>query len=350
MEIEKLSVLYRFVQEYIHYRSIKTSLSSGFSGHPAQETFENRYGDCIDKSIFFSTLLKMVGIEAYPVILKTNDMSEVLYNQIGVVSGNHSITEIHLKEKEKKIIYLDSTSTTYKYPTFRGDDQGVLAWNPILNTVRMIDCLDPMWNTQVFEKEIALNSKGYGFIKSHNGDTEAGIRSYFLSLKEQEIKSLLSSIIARDYPGSILKDYNFRNPVDFSDNLFLDFSYEAYNVAKITGNFLIMNIPVFYDFSNLSIKDRKFPLVYTTTEGKKYNITITIPDGYKIKGLPESINIKNKYFSYKSEYKIEGNKIIFNDHYERYYRKIPVEDYQKYRKEMLDFDYKIKSPLIFEKE
>lgn len=352
-EIEKLSVLYRFVQEYIHYRSIKTSLSSGFSGHPAQETFENRYGDCIDKSILFSTILKMVGIESYPVILKTNDVSEVLYNKIGVVSGNHAITEIHLKEKEKKIIYLDSTSTTYRYPVFRGDDQGVLAWNPILNTVNKIECLDPIWNTQVFEKEIELNSDGNGSIKSHNvysGDTEAGIREYLLSIKKQEIQSLLSSIVARDFPGSVLKSYNYKNPVDFSDNLFLDFSYDAYSIAKNTGNFLIMNIPVNYYFSNLSIKDRKFPLVFATTEGKEYKITITIPEGYKIKGLPEPINIQNKYFSYKSEYKIEDNKIVFTDHYERYYRKIPVEDYQQYREEMLNFDYKIKNPLIFEKK
>jgi hypothetical protein len=48
-EVEKISVIYRFMQEYIHYRSIKTSLSSGFSGHPATETFDNKYGDCIDK-------------------------------------------------------------------------------------------------------------------------------------------------------------------------------------------------------------------------------------------------------------------------------------------------------------
>ncbi len=352
-EIEKLSVLYRFVQEYIHYRSIKTSLSSGFSGHPAQETFENRYGDCIDKSIFFSTILNLVNIEAYPVIVKTNDNPESLYNKIGVVSGNHAITEIHLKEKEKKIIYLDSTSTTYRYPVFRGDDQGILAWNPILNSVKNIECLDPIWNTQVFEKDIILNSEGNGFIKSHNvysGDTEAGIRSYFLSLKEQEIQSLLSSIVSRDFPGSILKEYNFKNPIDFSDNLFLNFSYNAFNIAKKTGDYLIMNIPVYYDITNLSLNERKYPLVFRTTEGKKYKITIQIPDDYKIKGLPDSINIKSKYFSYKNQYKVIGDKIIFTDHYERYFRKIPAADYKKYREEMLNFDYKIKSPIIFEKK
>lgn len=352
-EIEKLSILYRFVQEYIHYRSIKTSLSSGFSGHPAQETFDNKYGDCIDKSILFSTLLSIAGIEAYPVIVNTNDEPKSLYNEIGVISGNHAITEIHLKEKENKIIYLDSTSTTYRYPVFRGDDQGISAWNPILNTVRKIECLDPLWNTQFFDKEIILNSDGDGFIKSHNiysGDNDAGLRSYFLSLKEQEIKALLSSLISKDFPGSILKEYKFGNPLDFNNNLFLDFSYDAFNIAKKNGNFLIMNIPVNYEFGNLSLKERKFPLIFTTTEGKEYKIKITIPDGYKIKGLPESLNINNKYFLYKCEYKIEDNIIIFTDHYERYYREIPAEDYQKYRMEMLDFDYNIKNPLIFEKK
>ena len=352
-EEQMVAALYRFVQEYIHYRSIKTSLSSGFSGHPAAETFENRYGDCIDKSILFSTLLNILDIEAYPVIIATNDNPRPLYNEIGIIAGNHAITEIHLKENEKKIIYLDSTSSTYRYPVFRDDDQGVPAWNPILNTVREIQTLDSILNTQKFNKQIVLFPDGNGEVNSYSeyfGDWEAGIRGYFISVKKEEIKSLLNSIVAREYPGSILKEYNFKDPTDYSDNFFLSLSYKALLIAKKTSDFLIMNIPVNYDFGYVTLEKRKHPLVFPTTGGKKNKISIILPDGYKIKGLPESVNIKNKYFSYVGTYSLKDKNIIFEDHFERTGCRIPVEDYEEYREEILKVDYFIRIPLIFEKE
>ena len=351
-EEEKTASLYRFVQEYIHYRSIKTSLSSGLSGHFAEETFTNRYGDCIDKSILFSTLLGIAGVEAYPVILNTNDEARPLYNQIGVVTGNHAITEIHLKDINK-IIYLDTTSTTYKYPVFRGDDQGTLAWNPILNTVRDIEPLDPAWNTQIITKNIALSPDTGGEVKTHveySGDVEAGIRGYFLSIKEKEIVSLLYSLIARDYPGSILKEYDYRKPDDYSGNLFLEFNYEAKEILKKSGeNYLIMNIPVSYSFDEITLKERKFDLAYPATEGKKYSIKIKMPEGYSLKGLPDSLEVSNKYFSYKANISIDNDYIIYKDHYVRTGLRIPPEDYVQYRQDMLKFDYFVKTPLIFEK-
>ena len=351
-EEEKTAALYRFVQEYIHYRSIKTSLSSGLSGHFAEETFNNRYGDCIDKSILFSTLLGIAGVEAYPVILNTNDEARPLYNQIGVVTGNHSITEVHLKEKNK-IIYLDTTSTTYKYPVFREDDQGTLAWNPILNTVREIEPLATEWNTQEITKDIALSPDGNGEVKTHveySGDVEAGIRGYFLSIKEKEIVSLLYSIIARDYPGSILKEYDYRKPDDYSENLFLQFSYNAKEIMKKSGeDYMIMNIPVSYGFDEITLKERKYALVYRTTEGKKYSIKIKIPEGYRLKGISDSLEINNKYFSYKAGISIDSGYITYKDHFVRTGLRIPPEDYVQYRQDMLKFDYFIKTPLIFEK-
>ncbi|MBN2545397.1 MAG: DUF3857 domain-containing protein [Spirochaetes bacterium] len=352
-EEEKVAVIYRFVQDYIHYRSIKTSISSGYTGHPATETFDNRYGDCIDKAILFSSLLKTAGVEAYPVIVMTNNKPRVLFDEIGLINGNHAITEIHLKEKEKKIIYLDSTSTTYRYPSFRYDDQGIPAWNPILNTVREINPTDPEINTSVFEKNIVLNKDGSGEVASYNvysGDQEAGIRSYFIALKEKEIESLLRSIISRDYPGSLLNSYEYKDPNDYTKNLFLKMSYLAGNMAKKTGDFLIMELPISYNFDNVTLKNRNYPLVYSTTSGKKNKIKIKIPEGYRIKDVPEPIKIDNKYFSYQAGYKISDDQIYFEDHYIRSGIRIKAEDYSEFRKDILKMDYFTKTPIIINKE
>jgi len=352
-EVEKLSVIYRFVQEFIHYRSIKTSISSGYTGHPATETFANRYGDCIDKAIFFSSLLNTAGIESYPVIVMTNDHPRVLFGEIGLISGNHAITEVHLKEKEKKVIYLDSTSTTYRYPSFRHDDQGIPAWNPILNTVREINPIDPDVNTTVFEKSIILNKDNTGQVASYteySGDQEAGIRGYFISLKEKEIESLLRSIISRDYPGSLLNSYEYGKPDDYTKNLYLKMSYIANNITKKTGDFLIMELPISYNFDNVTLKARKYPLVYSTTSGKINKIKIKLPEGYRIKDLPEPVKITNKYFSYQAGYKITEGEIYFEDNYKRNGIKITAADYPEFRKDILKLDYYTKTPIVFDKK
>jgi len=350
-EEEKIAVLYRFVQEYIQYRSIKTSLSSGFSGHPAAETFENKYGDCTDKSILFATILNLIGVEAYPIIVMTNDKPKAYYDEIGIISGNHAINEIHLKENGKKIIYLDSTSLTYRYPVFRYDDQGILAWNPILNTVREIEPLDPVWNTQKYYKKIVLDDSGNAQIDSktiYSGDWEAGIRRYFLSMKDKELKALLSTIISRDYPGSTLLDYDFRNPFDFSDNMYLSMNYKAMSIAKKSGNYYILNIPVKHDLDYITQTKRKYPVKLPTKEGKINSIEIKIPDEFILKGIPDPLKIDNDFFSYEGSYELKGNILLFNDHLTIKSCEIQVKDYNKIRSEFLKVDYFIRIPLILE--
>lgn len=352
-EEEKVAAIYRFVQDYVHYRSIKTSLSSGLTGHPAPQTFENKYGDCIDKSILFSSLLKLVDIEAYPVIVNTNENPRPLYGEIGVVTGNHAITEIHLKENGKNIIYLDSTSSTYRYPSFRSDDQSIPAWNPILNTVREVEPLDPKWNTQIYFKNIKLLENGNAEISTkaiYAGDWEAGIRAYLLSVKNEEIKSLLGSIVANDYPGSILKDYEFTSPGDYMEPLSLALKYEANDLLKKTGDFYIMDMPISYELDYLTLEERKNPMKFPATEGKKNTITITIPKGFKIKGLPTGLKIENDHIKYEAHYSLEENTIKFIDHFERSGCKIMPDDYIIYKSDLLKIDHFIRNPLIFVKE
>lgn len=350
-EEEKIAVIYRFVQEYIHYRSIKTSLSSGFSGHPASETFNNRYGDCIDKSILFATLLKIVNVEAYPVIIMTNDRTQPPYGKIGTLSGNHAINEVHLKENGDRIIFLDSTSTTDKYPIFRSDDQGVKAWNPILNSVRLIKPLDVRYNTSSFYYEINLKEDGSGTIKQHRvyrGEWETGLRGYLLSLKEQEIKSTLQYFVASDYPGSILTSYKYLPLTDYSSNLYLDLDSTALGIAKKIGNYDMINNPIGYNFRYLSLQTRKLPIFFATTSGKKHTISINLPKTLKPLGLPESITIKNKYFTYTASYKYMDNTILFEDQYLRTATIIPSKDYISYKKDALKINHFLKTPILFE--
>ena len=56
----------RFVQKEITYLSIMIDSDSmaGYRPHPANEVWQNRYGDCKDKAVLLCTMLRAVGVEA----------------------------------------------------------------------------------------------------------------------------------------------------------------------------------------------------------------------------------------------------------------------------------------------
>jgi len=351
-EEEIVAALYRFTQEFIHYRSIKTSISSGLAGHPATETFENRYGDCIDKSIFFATILGLVGVEAYPVIVRTNDQPRPLYGELGVISGNHAINEIHLKQNGNKIIYLDSTSVTYKYPNFRSDNHGIPVWNPILNTVREIDPPDPEFNKQVFNTRINLKNDNSAEIFKENiykGELDAGLRQYFLSMKDKEIESLFVSLSGRDYPGSKLKGYEYSALSDYKSDFSIKYNFASSQVLKKSGEYYIFTLPIKYSFSFTSFESRKYPLKYNTTSAEIRSVTLELPEGYKVRGIPEGLSIKSDILDYVSNYSLENNVLKFTDEFVRKKTVVNVNEYKQFRKNLLEVEHSINIPIVLEK-
>ena len=351
-EEDKISALYRFVQDYVHYRSVKTSISSGMAGHPAAETFSNRYGDCIDKSIFFATILRDIGIDAYPVIVYTNDNPRVPYDKIGSRAGNHAINEIHLADG--RVIYLDSTSTTDKYPYFRSDDHGIPAWNPILNTIREIEPPDVSYNTQKFECDITVAADGNGTVKQTNtyrGNWESSMRYYFSNMNEAEVKGLFTSIVSNNYPGSRLTGYTHDDGRDFTKDFSMEYNYQATDILKSSGPYMVFRLPFKSDYGETTLQHRKYPIKYATTFGENRTLTLHLPKELSLSGLPEELNIENKYFSYSGKFESvsnsDGETVTFTSHYVRKATLIPPTDYDDYRRDVLQIDHFIKSPIIF---
>jgi hypothetical protein len=346
-EEDIIAVVYRFMQEQIRYLSIKTSLSSGFSGHPAVETFTNRYGDCIDKSILFAAILTDLGIKAYPVIVMTNDQSQPLFGEIGVVSGNHAINEIHLKSG--RIIYLDSTSTTYRYPDFRDDDHGIKAWNPILNTFRLIDPPAPDQNLQHYSSVIRLNRDGSGSVEKTNrysGQWDAGLRGYFLSISEAEKKALLENLVAGDFPGSILTGYQYQNPSDYTQSFEVTFNYDARQIGKKTGPYLLVNAPSKFNFEFTQLKERSYDLIFQTTYGQRDEAKYILPEGARPLSLPQPLSIENSFFSYSGSYEFKNGTVFYRSLFKRKAVRVRVSEYQAFREAILKIDNFIKIPLV----
>jgi transglutaminase-like putative cysteine protease len=95
----------RFVQDDVRYLGFEAGLNS-HKPHPPLQVFDQLYGDCKDKSLLLSTLLKLHGIDASPVLVNSymrDKISDIVPAQHAF---DHCITQIILNGQT---LYVDPT-------------------------------------------------------------------------------------------------------------------------------------------------------------------------------------------------------------------------------------------------
>ncbi len=350
----KLAKIYHWLQTHIEYTSVKGSISSGITGHPAIETLNNRKGDCIDKAILFATMVKALNIpdlKAYPVTVKSSSSEDMIVD-IPVIDGNHAITEVHFKDN---IFYLDSTASSYRYPSFRGDDKGIYAVNEILNTVRKIEVPEPEYEMNFYDINININKKGVFTGKTvgkYTGDYEAGLRGLYTYRKgEKEREAIFKNMVNGMSPKGVLVGYKISDVTNYFEPFFLTYSYNLYDYPTTAGKYMIFKVPGWnYRFPAIELKTRKYPIEFWSSRYTGHKYEIKIPNGYVIKYLPESLDIKTDDFEYHGKFDFKDGKITLVDNYKRYNRIIAPEHYEKYRTAHLKIlNYANKSIIIKKK-
>ena len=273
---EKLAALYHWVQKNIKYISIKGDISTGWTGHPAIETLNNGYGDCIDKSILFCTMLKVVGIEAYPISVLTRGNGKAI-REIPFMEANHAITEVFL---DGKTLILDATTPPFRYPYFPSSDKNISYVNEIKKHIGFIPDNKPEENGWFKEATGELLENGdLSLVEEwrYTGDFEFGFKltfqSYVGELRKQVFQNFLNSIS----PGAILSDLHVKNEEDIASNLETKITYILPKYPVFAHDLVILRIPVGYHFSEISLEQRKFDLVYNSVEMESHKFSITFP-------------------------------------------------------------------------
>ncbi|MDD3626393.1 MAG: DUF3857 and transglutaminase domain-containing protein [bacterium] len=323
---EKLAAIYHWVQKNIKYISIKGDISTGWTGHPALETLTNGYGDCIDKSILFCTMLKVVGIEADPISVLTRG-SGTAVRDIPFMEANHAITEVFLKDKT---LILDSTTPPFRYPFFPTSDKGITYVNEIKKKIGFIPDNPPVDNGWFKDTTGELLEDGnLNLVEEwkYTGDYEFSLKltfqSYVGEIRTQVFQNFLNSMS----PGAVLKDLYVKNEEEIAKPLETKITYTLPNYPVYAQDLVIFRIPVSYYFDEISLDKRKFDLVYFSVEERTNKFTINFPKSYKVEYLPKSVHYKSEFVEYSGSYKIQGNTLVFEDSYKVLKTVVPKEKY-----------------------
>jgi len=326
--------LFHWIETNIRYVSIKSSISSGWSGHPAEETFINKFGDCTDVSILYTAMLNYAGIEAYPVIINTNDAGELI-TEIPVPDGNHCIVEIRF---DGKIFYVDPTSETYRFPFLRIDDNGVKAVNYIKKEIGYTGIAAPDNNQKISELTMKFNGNGDAkcIIKnSYSGPYEAQIRNSWRNIKKQDTAKVMQDYVSSISPSAVFKNFIISDLIDLNVPTKMEIQFTADNMWENAGDLFIVQIPAIEkNFREIGLEKRKYDICYPSTSRRVNNIKITFPENFEIKYYPDNLNIENEFVKFSGEFKVDGNVIEYNEIFDVKQRVIPASKYSEYKKNL----------------
>lgn len=325
---EKIAAIYHYVQQEIRYISIKGDVVAGRAGHPASEVFENKYGDCTDKSILMGAMLSIAGITCYPAALMAGGGD--WDSEVAHISSNHKISFVSYDSKE---IFLDSTSQNTRFPFFRADDHGR---NCLVSQARrMVRSGTPLSNNKLrcealinTDKSITVTGR-----REVDGHIESVIRGRNKSLKESEIKDNFKRTLNQVLPGVELKKLEYTDLMDLNKPVVEAFEYQAPDAVIGAGDLILFSVPGHeMKFNEVSLKERNYPIDYAYLTNNETVYNFSLPEGYKVKYLPAKLEIDNKYMVYNAEFiKAGENKVIFSDKLERKTRMVDPADYQSYK-------------------
>lgn len=95
----------RFVQDDIRYLGFEAGLNS-HKPHPPLKVFDQRFGDCKDKSLLLCEILRSKDIEAYPVLVSTLWRDRIARGLPSINAFNHCVVQLRI---DNTTYYVDPT-------------------------------------------------------------------------------------------------------------------------------------------------------------------------------------------------------------------------------------------------
>ncbi len=338
-EKEKLEALFNYVADdirYVNYQSGEYWLPNR-----PQICLSRKQGDCDDKAILLIALLKVIGVNATPVLVQTRMTampSVLLGTKAAAPLFDHGIAYIPGKNGSAGQ-WLDATSPESRIGPLPSMDARAKALFIYDGEAKIIDT--PPGNVNEngvsLKWDVTLDAEGGASIRAsekHLGDWAFELRR---NLKEEDARAqYLEGYLSRWLPTLDLPKEGITYAPDTGA---IGYNVKAQGFARNEGDeWAIASLGNYSLMSNYaSLSERTLPVVlppYLAPSHQRRTITITAPKGFKWKALPPGGEAKGGGFgSAKVSFK-EGkaNSIVIDTEVVFDKSTIPVSEYAAFRK------------------
>jgi hypothetical protein len=307
---EKIKNIYYWVQDNIRYIAFEDGLA-GFKPDESNNVFTKRYGDCKGMANLIKQMLKVAGFDARLTWIGTKHIAYD-YRTPSLAVDNHMIcTLIH---KGKKI-YLDGTEKFNSLGDYaeRIQNKEVMIEDGDKCIIEKVPSGTADANKEIFKATLSLeNEKMIGSCsKSFLGESKTQFLNIYNSFETNKKKERLNGFLSRQKKDIQVNDIKTSDFTNRDIALTLDYTIALSNKVSFFDDEIYVDLDFMNEYKSFELKDRKvdYEMDYKTYFNSE--ITLKIPDGYKVTKIPSNLVIKENNFDVNISFQNTGKEIVY---------------------------------------
>jgi hypothetical protein len=294
----------------------------GFKPYNAATIFARRFGDCKDKATLISVMLREVGIQSHPVLVRAEsrrgaeDLTLPLINHF-----NHCITYVPSRA-DRPALFLDGTAQNHALEQLPSMDRGarVLVVRPEGRGLLAETDWNKASDFAIVEERLTTIHPDFSAtvetrVKCH-GDYAVYVRKAF-EIPAQRTRDL-ERIYARRFAGATVHDEEFSDLENIDEPVTFAVKLKIPKYVSEAPEGLVIRPPEDFfqssgSITNLATLDeRKYDLLLGNPRRAQVKVTYILPEGYRLKSLPPKRAIATDFgslgvsFHQVSPYKLEA--------------------------------------------
>jgi hypothetical protein len=345
---EKYTALNHWVAENIRYAGTSRGMCEGYTIHPSIETFHDRCGVCKDKAGMLVTMLRVAGYDSFLVMT----MARQRVDPVPADQFNHAVTCI--RWPDGSLTLLDPT-----WMVKSRDNWSTL--EPLQHVVYGLPEGKELSQSPYFPpEECQATWKAKSSLEVNNslrgsldfvavGAPEGRLRRTLSGRHPTQRSDFFTDTFQRLSPNSRPKNISCTDPADFSEPLQITCDYDASNYVVGTNNRRFFKLPMLqtvfgdrtmYDLfgSHTNSDERKYGIALLATRLGRFEETIEVPESWKIRNLPDEIEIDGPAAALQFKIDSEPGRIHYTCDLAVKRWLIPPEEYENFREVIEKFE------------
>ncbi len=306
---DRIQEVFNYIDDNIRYVSMNLG-QNGLTPHPAEETLKNRYGDCKDRAALAITVLKALGVKAYPCLVAPQlpDIDDRL-PRWGYF--NHMIAAV----EHNGLHFVESTDNNFPYneqhPGLNGAQVFLMDGQGGRRITLPSEDVTRPGNNQF--KRIQLLPNGSGqleqtglFSRSSTPFMRQALR-VLDSMPKLLADKMKQELLTAAQPGIQEGAVNYVGVDQRFGRIQIHLAGTAPGLAKKNGTFLVYDLDIEDRMEGFPDSSRVHPLWFTATDYDHTEAVVQLPAGYAVEHLPRDFDLKIETLRFKRACKLEGN-------------------------------------------
>lgn len=332
-ELEKVRNIYYWVQDNVKYIAFEEGIG-GFVPRQPSAVLQKRYGDCKDMASLIYALLKAANIPAYLTWIGSRDLPYKYTDFPSTYCDNHMITAY---KSGDKIYFLDATNSfqSMNYPTsFIQGKQALINLDNDHFEIAEVPVIPAAENAMVDSTFVKIDASGL------TGHTTVVHSGYYNSVFGHLVRNVAKKDRPKMYSGVYERGNNsfaasnvIVNGEDERDSpISTSFDWKVANYVTQLDKELYVNMILNKNFCVFDrFEDNRIaPMESDQTFDDTYVVSMDIPQGYKVKYLPENQEFKTDYYHFSISYAAKGDKLIMTLKYVGDYLILPASEFGRW--------------------